>query len=253
MAWTCSSDTGSGAATGTWSSGSDANFTSSSTGVTSTTTAATASTDTLTFSAGSNGTAGTVTVAGAQTVGTLTVTQAGVIFTGDQVNAPNATFNASAEFDNALTSSRTTVKNGSVLTLKGGGSLNELDVNSAGGTVELNQGSFATGAPAWSGVSGGLLTLKVSGTASFANSGSASLGYNGSADLVYTSSGDSTMTSMIMGRGGNATFSPQAGSVTASGTIYIGNKNATSDSVTVSGTGTRPDGLSFVRRRALSS
>ena len=33
------SDTGSGAATGTWSSGSDANFTTSSTGVTSTTTA----------------------------------------------------------------------------------------------------------------------------------------------------------------------------------------------------------------------
>jgi autotransporter-associated beta strand protein len=111
---------GSGPATGEW--GTDAFWSTDATGGSATTAAAITNADNVFFSAGANGTAGTVTVEGNRTVSTFTINQSGLTFTGGTISGTFAV-NASATINsyvNIAVLNFVTTDNQS-LTLGGGG------------------------------------------------------------------------------------------------------------------------------------
>jgi len=215
--------TGSGSATGTWSSGSDAVFTTNSAGTAATTTATTTAADTLTFSAGTNGTAGTVTLSGDQAVGAVIVNQAGLTLQGSK-----------------LSTNRLVVNGNNTLTLKTGGTLTEVDGSTNGGTIDFAGGTYSMGNGAWDAISNGSLNMKFTNDATF-NATGPSLGYLGAVNVTYSSSGTSTLTGATIGRAANSSLTIQSGTINGgTSTIAIngGRVEAPSAALIVSGTGT---------------
>ncbi|MDR0534305.1 MAG: hypothetical protein LBH01_10175 [Verrucomicrobiales bacterium] len=117
----------SGAAEGTWDSGTTALWTTDSTGQSTPAIATTATNDTVIFSAGTNGTAGTVTVSGTQFAQYLVINQSGLTFQGGQIGSSSAlvtaTIGASATINSNFNGSLTFSASNQTVTLSGGGLL----------------------------------------------------------------------------------------------------------------------------------
>jgi len=136
---------GSGAATGTWDSSATASWSTDGTGVAAPAAVTTSIYDNVTFSAGSNGTAGTVTVSGTQSANTMTINQGGLTFTGGTIAlATGATgllrVNAGATINSGLTAKTITFGTAGQ-TLKLGGGSTSLNATIAGTSAAIGQAS----------------------------------------------------------------------------------------------------------------
>jgi hypothetical protein len=155
------SEVGSGNATGTWDSGVSALFTQTAGGNVTTTANTTTSADTLTFSAGNggasvaqqNGTPGTITVSGNQTISTMSLNQSGLTFAGGNITVGTINVSASTSIGSGLVNltNITYYTTDQTLTLSGGAiNLRNIVANGSNSTISrssslvLSSGSYTT-------------------------------------------------------------------------------------------------------------
>ncbi len=256
---------GSGNATGTWDSSVSALFTQTANGTATTTANTTTSSDTLTFSAGNggasvaqqNGTPGTITVSGTQTIGTMALNQSDLVFTGGTINATTAfTVNANATIGSALNTSNNIQFQtaGKTLTLSGGGS----------DYLTFNANSAATALTSTIILSSGTLTSSRTGSNLMVNVGNAtaetggliinngaSMTYNGTSSFQVGNGSEGLLTvnaggafsntntaNLLIGRGvGSGKLLVNGGNVVSATPVSIGfaaTSNSTINTVTVS-------------------
>jgi len=150
---------GSGNATGTWDSSVSTLFSQTANGTATTTANTTTSADTLTFSAGNggasvaqqNGTPGTITVSGNQVIGTMSLNQSDLVFSGGNVTVTTLVVNANATISSKL-ANNTNLRfdtAGQTLTLSGGGSnhrniTGNSDAIALASTLVLDEGIYST-------------------------------------------------------------------------------------------------------------
>lgn len=256
---------GSGNATGTWDSSVSAFFTQSAGGTTATTANTTTTADTLTFSAGNggasvaqqNGTPGTITVSGNQSIGTMTLNQSDLILTGGNITVGTLVANANATISSRLVNN-TNIRfdtAGRTLTLSGGGS-NHRNITgndatiAAASTLSLTAGTYTTEQNQNTQYNIGNITTETGGVV--INNGATLSQPLGTASFQI---GNAREGLMIVNTGGNLTITPAAnlligrgagnggkllvsgGNVTSGGAVAIGfNMTANStNTLTVSG------------------
>jgi autotransporter-associated beta strand protein len=228
---------GSGAATGTWDSGVSALWTTDSTGSIATVPVTTAADSDLIFSAGANGTAGTITISGTQLANSLTFSQPGLTLSGGGItltnNNPatpsiivqeNTIINAIgnlAQFSAISVAAGKTLTLSSTNTAAGSNNffLSEANVSTGGivggGTVKLTGGTFTTQSNPFikngSTSSGGLL---VSGTTTLAVAGGLQVGRDATAGRVEMDSSTAAINmtgQLTVGRGTSGNYVQGAG------------------------------------------
>jgi hypothetical protein len=133
---------GSGAADGTWDSSVSALWTTDATGASATQAVTTVSTDSLIFSAGANGSAGTITVNGTQLAQYITISQSGLTFQGGAIGSSaatvSATIGASAIINSQFNGNFSFSNANQAVTLGGGGSFNGFLTGAGNSTAALN-------------------------------------------------------------------------------------------------------------------
>ncbi|HVE16157.1 MAG TPA: autotransporter-associated beta strand repeat-containing protein [Chthoniobacterales bacterium] len=228
---------GSGAATGTWDSGISALWTTDATGSIATSAITTAIDSDLIFSAGSNGTAGTITVSGAQLANSLTFAQPGLVFNSGDITltnnnplAPSVVVNEDTTINatgNLSQFSAISVAAGKTLTLSStntAGNANNFFLSESnvatggivgGGTVKLTAGNFTTQSNPFikngSTTAGGLL---LTGTSTMTVGGGLQVGRDGTAGRLEINSATAAINitgQMTVGRGTSGNYVQSAG------------------------------------------
>jgi len=227
---------GSGAGTGTWDSGVSALWSTDTTGASATQTITTLVTDTVTFSAGSNGTAGVVTVSGSQSANVMNINQAGLTFSGGTIWLGGGTLNvnSSASINSAVNIGNIKfLTAGQAISFAGSGTLGNITANNAitgsTSTINLNSGTYALngssslsiGRANASGTTGGINI----NTGAVLNVGLAFIGNDANGGLVTVNGGVLNGT-LLIGKSGTGRVILQSGTL-----INTGNYNPNGSAV----------------------
>jgi len=203
---------GSGAATGTWDSSISSLWTMDSTGSIPTSAVTTTSNDAVNFSAGTNGTAGTVAVSGTQSANTLTLNQPGLTFSGDGTIDLSAgasgtlTVNSNASISSALKAkaiSFTTAN--TTLTLSGGSS--QIFTTGLSGNTVINEKTATLNLTA------GTYTQGATGNIAIGDTATGTGGVIVNTGATYTTGTNNTL--QLVSGGGSAVFRVSGGTVNA--------------------------------------